>query len=125
MKDLEITQLIDLVVSDVPDAEGKIQKMFEWHYDRVMTLTQWILGATASLVVAVLVAFFRAELELLWWQTLIIFAAALGTGSYGIYRLFELRSLHKQYVAALKLYCGLKAMRPFLLRYRDAATRGN
>jgi sterol desaturase/sphingolipid hydroxylase (fatty acid hydroxylase superfamily) len=119
MRDLSITHLIDLVVAEVPDAEERIQKMFEWHFERVMTLSRWILGAAASLVIAVLAAFFKAELQLACWQTGLIVLAALATGTYGVYRLWELRSVHRQFIAALKLFCELKEIRPFLIRYRE------
>jgi hypothetical protein len=84
-----------------------------------MTLSQWILGATASLVIAVIAAFFRAEMQLACWQTGLVVVAALGTGTYGVYRLWELRSVHRQFVAALGLFCELKRIRPFLVRYRE------
>ena len=57
MRDLTIKDLLDLVVADVPDAPGRIQKIFEWHFDRVKTMAQWILGAAASLFVTSLISF--------------------------------------------------------------------
>lgn len=118
MKELSIKDLVDLVVADVPEAEARIQRMFEWQFDRSMTICQWVFGFTASLFVAVAVAFFRAELEVPWWQIGAVVLAALGTGTYGLFRLWQLRSVHQQFVAALKLYCELKQIRPFIVRYR-------
>jgi len=124
MRDLTVKDLLDLVVADVPDASGRVQKIFEWHFDRVKTIAQWVLGAAASLFVSSLIPFFKAELKLTWWQILLLFLSAAGTASYGIYRLWQLRSLHREFVTALKLHCELKEMRPFFLRYRATRSIG-
>ena len=119
MFDLSIRDIIDLVTAQVPDAEARIQKVYEWHFERVKTTSQWILGAAASLFIAVLVAFFKAELKLVWWQNALIALFAIGTGTFGIYRLWQLRSIHRQFIAALKIYCEFKEIRSFLSRYRE------
>lgn len=62
--DLTVKDLLDLVVADVPDASGRIEKIFEWHFERVKTTAQWVLGAAASLFVSSLIPFFKAELQL-------------------------------------------------------------
>jgi hypothetical protein len=118
LRDLRIKDLVDLVAADVPDAEDRIEKMFDWHYDRCMRMSQWALGASVSLVVALAVVFFRAELKLACWQTGSVVAAAFGTAAYGLFRQWQLRSMHRQFVGALKLYRQLKEMAPFIARYR-------
>ena len=118
MRELSMKELIDLVVAEVPEAETRIQKMFEWHFERVKITSQWVLAATASLSISVLVAFFKAELKLVWWQTTLIVFLAVATATYGVYCLWQLRSLNRQFVAALKLYCEFKRMKTFLFEYR-------
>lgn len=119
MKDLAIKELIDLVIAEVPDPETKIQRMYEWHFERDMTITKWILGIAASLSISVLIAFFEAERGLVVWHATLVLLSALGTFTYGIYRLWQMRSLHRQFVSALKLLCELKKVEPFLARYRQ------
>ena len=118
MRELSMKELIDLVVAEVPQAETRIQKMFEWHFERVKITSQWVLAAAASLSISVLVAFFKAELKLVWWQTTLIVFLAVATATYGVYCLWQLRSLNRQFVAALKLYCEFKRMKTFLVEYR-------
>lgn len=119
MRDLRMKELIDLVVAEVPDAETRIQKMFEWYFERVKVTSQWILAAAASLSFSVLAAFLKAESQLLWWETTLIILLALGTATYGVYRLWQLRSLNSQFVATLRLYCEFKKMKAFITRYRE------
>jgi hypothetical protein len=118
VRDLRIKDLVDLVAADVPDAEDRIEKMFDWHHDRSMKMSQWALGASVSLVVALAVVFFRAELRLACWQIGLVVAAAFGAAGYGLFRQWQLRSIHQQFVGALKLYRQLKEMAPFITRYR-------
>ena len=120
MKDISIKDIIDLVDSDVPDAESRIEKMFDWHFQRDMTITKWVLGASASLTVAVLVAFSKAELNLSLWQIITVSICALSSSTYGIYRIVRIRSLHRQFVSTLKLYSEFNRIRPFIRLYREA-----
>ena len=118
MKQLLIKDLVDLVVADVPEAEARIQRMFEWQFDRSMKICQWVFGFTASVSIAVAVAFLGTERDIAWWQVGAVLLFALATAIYGISTLWQLRSVHRQFVAALKLYCELKEIRPFIVRYR-------
>ena len=118
MRELRIRELIDLVVAEVPEAEIRIQKMFEWHFERGKITSQWILGIAASLFISLLIAFFRGELRLVWWQTTLIMLSAPGASTYGIYRLWQLRSINRQFVSTLKLYSEFKRIKTFLIAYR-------
>jgi hypothetical protein len=84
-----------------------------------MTITKWVLGVAASLSVAVLVAFSRAELNISWWQILIVAICVIASFTYGIYRILRIRSLHKEFVATLKLYSEFNRIRPFIRLYRE------
>jgi hypothetical protein len=118
MRDISIRDLIDLVVADVPEADARIQEMFNWHFSRDMAITKWFLGAAASLAVSALVAYFNSEIHFLWWQTLILITLPLLTSTYGVYRLAKVRRIHRQFVAALRIYNELRQIRPFLVQYR-------
>ena len=118
MRDISIRDLIDLVVADVPEADARIQEMFSWHFERDMTITKWFLGAAASIAVSALIAFLKAEIDILWWQTIIMVALPLLTSTYGVYRLAKGRRIHRQFVAALRIYNELRQIRQFLVQYR-------
>lgn len=119
MLDLKIKDLLDLVVSDVPDAEIKIQKMYEWHFEKVKMISQFSIGAAASLFISALLTFLQTTSQIDWWKIVLIFIMALSTGTYGAYRIYQLRALHRQYGTSLKLLSEFKKIRPFLLRYRE------
>lgn len=119
MKYLTIKEIIDLVAGEVPDAESKIQKMFEWYLEREKLIITWILGAAASLFISVMVAFFKSELKLQWWQTLLIIICSLGTGVYGMIRVYHMRSMNSQFVSALNLFSNFKQISQFIIRYRN------
>lgn len=59
MKDLKVQDIIDIVLSDVPDPADRIEKLFEWQHDRSIEVAKWLLGAGASLAVAIGVAAYR------------------------------------------------------------------
>lgn len=123
MKDLRVKEIIDLVVSDVPDAEDKIKQMFDWYFDRVKTTSQWILGAAASLLVSVIVAFSEGKLNThtaSLWKPAVAISLSMATGTYGVYRLLQLRSIQQQFVASLKLLSDFRKIRLFLAKFRGS-----
>lgn len=119
MKDLTIRELIDLVEGEIPDSELRIEKMFQWHFERSILIIKWVLGASVSLFISVMIAFFKAEIKLPWWQITLVVLFAVGTATYGIYRLWQIRSMHRQFVSTLKIYSELKKITPFIIRYRE------
>ena len=123
-RNLSIRDLIDLTLADVNSAEERIEKMFEWHFDRTKTVAQWVLGAAASLSISVIVSISKEEWKLEPDVTGFILVCAVATGAYGVYALWQLRWLCRQYVASLKLYSELTRIRAFVSRYRDRAAEG-
>jgi hypothetical protein len=120
VRDVSINDIADLVVSDVPDPDKRIEKMFDWHFARDIEITRWVLGVAATVGAALLVAVFKAEISPNWWQALLLLAIALVTATYGLFRLFRARSIHRQFVVALRIHSSLRQVRPFLIRYRQA-----
>ncbi|MDD5168128.1 MAG: hypothetical protein PHN75_04860 [Syntrophales bacterium] len=119
MKDISIKELIDLATSDVPDGDARIEKMFDWHFQRNMMIAKWIMGAVASLSIAALLGYFKAEIDLNWWQSIVAIVLPLSASTYGFYRLYHIRSMHRQFVSALKIYNELKKIAPFISLYRE------
>jgi hypothetical protein len=119
VKDININDLIDLIVADVSDIEGRLQKMFEWHFTRDLEIAKWVLGAAASFAVAFGIALFNAKNP-----PIVTVIAVLGLpaaiASYGFARLFRMRNIHRQYIAALKLRSQLAAIKPFISKLRDS-----
>lgn len=118
MKDISIKDLADLVVSNIPEADSRIEKIFDWHFQRDTMITKWILGAAASLAVSLFIAFYKSENAPNWQVTCLLCTLPLATSSYGIYRLVQMRSIHKQFVSALRIYNDLKRIKPFIEKYR-------
>ncbi len=119
MKELTIRNLIDLVISDTQDGETRIEKMFEWHYDRQKTLVQWLLGAAASLLVAVVVALTTTNVQLEIWEAVSLFIAVAFLGFWGLWLIYRLRRIQSQFISTLRLFAELKAIKTFINRYRE------
>lgn len=125
MKTIQIRHLIDLVAGDVKEGESRIEQVFKWRFERDLVVVRWLLGLAASLFVAVMVAYFRVGIGneefafgFFGVELLGALLLALASGTYGIYRLSQLRRLHEQYIAALKLYGRLLGIRDFIHLYR-------
>lgn len=119
MKDITLKELVDLAVADISEPNDRIEKMFEWHFERELTITKWLLGAAASIFVAMLISYYKQEFNVSTWQIILGIIIVLASFSYGIYRLWRLRNIHKQFVSALKLLKELTNIAPFLQAYRS------
>lgn len=125
MRTVSLLELIDLVASNVDDAGSHVQKLFEWRFERDMSIAKWALGLSASLMIAVLVAFFRGSTQSTTGTTQVTTAElgialsfALASATYGIYALIQLRRVNREFIAALKLYSQFHSLRELIHRYR-------
>ncbi|MBW0147228.1 hypothetical protein [Marinobacter arenosus] len=129
MKSIKLRQLIDLVSGDVPDGEKHLETIFGWHFEREMTVIKWSLGLSASLAVAILIAYFRSLSIAATGSTITIsgleltgaLVLATASATFGVVRLFQLRRMHEQYTSALKLYSRFRGIKDFIQRYRETS----
>ncbi|WP_341907919.1 hypothetical protein [Fluviicola taffensis] len=119
MSDIRISELIDLASEDIEDVETKVTKTFEWYYDRTTMTIKGTIGAAASLIVALAISYFKQEFKVSYKELFIALAFSVLTASFGFYKMYQLRKITRQYIAALKLLSDLKKIKPFLSLYRS------
>ena len=120
MKTITIRQLIDLVEGGSATGENCIQKVFEWQFERNMSVVRWALGVAASLFVAVLVSYLRADEAVSSFEFGSALVFSLLTGTYGITVLVRLRLMSREFTSAVSLYTKLKRIEEFICKYRSA-----
>jgi hypothetical protein len=118
MERMPIREIIDMVISDVADPDERLEKMFDWEHERNIEVIKWILGASAAIFVAVLAAFFKGDVKAPAWQLPAGLISSLLSGTYGLYRLRQMRKSYRNYVGALRLLSEFKRIETFLKRYR-------
>jgi hypothetical protein len=122
---LTIREVINLVGSEVPNPEVRLEKVFDWAHSRRMELVKWVLTASAALFVPVAVAYLKGELSKgtpTWWVVGALFGAVL-LAVFGLGMLYRAKQLHRTYVAAVSLLGEMKKIAPFLQRYREEIRR--
>jgi len=123
VRDLQLRDLLDLISSDVSDPEDRVFQMYAWHFEHAMTAVKIVLGAAASLFVAVLVAFFKRDIKVPWWESTAAVIATFLATVYGVYVFLGLRKIHKQYVATLRLLGNVKGLSSFMKLYQTSAEK--
>ena len=79
MKDITFKELADLAVTEVADPYSIIENMFQWYFDREMMIVKWLLGAAASVSVALLISYYRHEFNVELWQIIIGIAITIAS----------------------------------------------
>ena len=83
-----------------------------------MTICKWVLGLAVSLGLSFLVALFKADSTVSFCQTVVLAVSITSTAAYGFFRLRSVRTIHKQFIASLRLHAELSKVGPFLRKYR-------
>jgi hypothetical protein len=118
MQRMPIKDIIDMIASDVSEPDKRIEKMFDWEHGRNIEVVKWILGASAAIFVAILVAFFKGDVKSPDWQLPVGLISSFLSGTYGLYRLRQMRKSYRNYIASLQLLSEFKRIETFLKRYR-------
>lgn len=119
MRALQVSDVLDLAAVDSDDVEDRLQKLFEWDFERSMTAIRLIFGAAGSVVVALLAALFRPDSSLRTWHIVTILGFAGVLALLGIGMLWRMRTNHRRFVAALQLLAAAKDLGPLLRLYRS------
>lgn len=118
MQDITIRELIDLVTAQVSDSESRIQRVYEWHFEREMTICKWVIGGAVSLGIAFIVGLLKENSAIDFGTTIVVVTAIIFTAIYGFVRLHRVRAIHKQFIASLRLHAELSKAGSFLRKYR-------
>jgi predicted lysophospholipase L1 biosynthesis ABC-type transport system permease subunit len=116
---LQVADVLDLAAIDSEDAEDRLQKVFEWDFERTMTSIRLVFGAAGSVVVALLAALFRPDSELKTWHIVAILGFAGVLAIVGVSMLWRMRTNHRRFVAALQLLSTANHLGPLLKLYRS------
>src|SRR6266567_7229507 len=119
MRDIDVRDLLDLVVSDVADPHEKLSQLYLWKYDYAMTAAKATTAAGATFLVGLILALMQVKPHL---TSRIIIAGFVGAGVLilvGILQYIRLRIIYKQFVAAHYLLSEVVKMREFLQLFRS------
>jgi formate dehydrogenase maturation protein FdhE len=78
VKALHVGDVLDLASAQSADAEDRLEKLFEWDFERTMTTVRLLFAAAGSLLVALFAALFKEDAVIKTWHV-----AAIG-GSSGV-----------------------------------------
>lgn len=101
---MTIGDLVRLAEAGTEDAGHVIETIYTWYRDRTMSIVKATLGAGASLLITLLISFFKAELETEWWTLVPVGTGALSAIAYGLWRFNTLQTVNREYFAAIEIF---------------------
>lgn len=121
MNKVTIHDLIDLVASGIPDAEARLEKVFECAHARNLELVKWLLALAAALLAGIVVALVKADPTAkisIRVVELTLFGAGVAAAA-GILLLVRGYRVYRTYLAAQTLLGEIVKIRPFIELYRE------
>lgn len=118
MEDINIREIISLSAEEIDNPDDKIKKVFEWNYERNSLIVKGVVGFSLSLIITLLFSFFKNEIKVDLYYLIIPICFSILTGSYGFYKLYQIKRLGRQYIAAIKLISEFKKISPFISLYK-------
>jgi hypothetical protein len=115
---LRVSDVLDLAAAQSADSEARLEKLFEWDFERTMTSIRLLFGAAGSIVVALLATLFREDSALKAWHIAVISGSAAVLALIGAVLLWRARTVHRQYLASLQLLNSAQELGPLLANYR-------
>ena len=119
MRDIDVRDLLDLVVSEVDDPHQKLSQLYLWKYDHAMTAAKSITAAGITFLIGLVLAVLQAKSNIADSEVIAGFIGAGVIVIIGIIQYVRLRVIYKQFVAAHYLLSEVARMRPFLQLYRS------
>jgi len=122
MTSITVRDLIDLVASEVPDPEARLERIFEWAHSRNLELAKWLLALAAGLLAAVAVGLLKVDPTAHVSPSILrltLFAAALFAGG-GLLMIARGKRIYRTHLAAQALLGEITKIRPFIELYRES-----
>lgn len=121
MNKIILRDIIDLVASEVPDPEARLEKMFEWAQSRNLELAKWLLALAAALIAAVGVGVLKTDANTHISDAVLrlnLFVAG-GSAFGGLIVLWRGKRIFRAHLAAQTLLGEVTKIRSFVERYRE------
>jgi hypothetical protein len=100
MKQLNMNDLLDL--APIADAEARLEKVFDWHFERHKVVVEAVLVSFGAVLAGLLVAYLSADVGLTQFVFALI-AVVAGFGAIGTLAYLELRAQKEDFLTALQI----------------------
>jgi hypothetical protein len=117
MRDIEVRDILVLARAELADPQAELKQLYVWRYDYLATAAKAVVGAGASLMVAVLAAAFQHKSDVSWWPGIVGAVGATAVLMSGVYTYRRIRKIYREYVIAQELLSEAVRVQPFLRLY--------
>jgi hypothetical protein len=98
----------ELVIAEVAGIEDRIERVYEWRFNRLMAAIRATSVMSASIVATLATALFEGNLRGEWWLVVVLFAGLSASAAIGTFTYVRLARISREYVGNLSV---LGAMR--------------
>jgi hypothetical protein len=119
VRDIQVRDLLVLARADLATPQEHLKQLYLWRYEYISTAAKAVVGAGASLMVAVVAAAFQHEKGAAWWPILVGALGASVVLGAGVFAYRRIREIYREYVVAQELLAEAIGVQSFLRLYES------
>ncbi|MFD7160032.1 hypothetical protein ACFV9C_35960 [Kribbella sp. NPDC059898] len=117
MRDIEVRDILVLARAELSDPQADLKQLYLWRYEYLATAAKAVVGAGASLLVAVLAAALQHKDGADWRPVIGGAIGAVLVLATGVFTYQRIRRIYREYVIAQELLSEAIRVQPFLRLY--------
>lgn len=120
MASIEVRDILNLATVDADHARTELAKMYDWRHEYLSTAAKAIIGAGASLLVAMIAAATQHDSKDHWWPIGLGTAGAIIVVFYGVVSYARTNRIYREYITAQLVLDQALDVTTFLRRFASS-----
>jgi hypothetical protein len=90
--------VLRLVAAQVVGIEDRIERIYLWHFERLMAAVKGAFVASVSILATLATAFFQENVGSEWWLVIFLVVTLLAAAAIGIFSYVRLVRISREYI---------------------------
>jgi hypothetical protein len=95
--------VVELVTAQIAGAEERIERVYEWQFDRLMAAVRAMSVIAASIVATLGTAFFEENVQMEWWLAVVLVVDLSASVAIAVFSFARLGRIRREYLANLSV----------------------
>ena len=104
--------VVELVTAHIAGAEERIERVYQWQFDRLMAVVKATAVISASIIATLGTALFGEHVRTEWWLAVVLVVCLSAAVAIGVFSFARLGRIRREYLANLSVLGVTRQGRP-------------